>query len=338
MTLPELDELDALLADAPAGIDVSVVARVAMPAGNLPIPLIGLGTGDRARPAIGFFGGVHGLERIGTAVVLSYLRNVIQRLPWDESLHHVLERVRLVFMPIVNPGGMWLGTRANPRGVDLMRNAPIDARERVPFLIGGQRLGGTLPWYRGRASDPMEIESQALCAVAAEELLDRPFSLALDCHSGFGNTDRIWFPYAHTREPIEHLPEVWAVKRLLDAVHCHHRYLFEPQSINYLAHGDLWDHLYRRSLARPERVFVPLTLEMGSWLWVRKNPRQLFSRSGIFNPVAPHRYQRTLRRHGPLMDFLLRAAASCERWLPAAADRDAMRARSLARWYPGTPR
>ena len=25
--------------------------------------------------------------------------------------------------------------------------------------------------------------------------------------------------------------------------------------------------------------FLPLTLEMGSWIWVKKNPRQLFSRS-----------------------------------------------------------
>ena len=69
----------------------------------------------------------------------------------------------------------------------------------------------------------------------------------------------------------------------------HHRYVIEPQSRQYLAHGDLWDHLYLRSRERPERVFLPLTLEMGSWIWVKKNPRQLFSRQGIFNPLVQHR-------------------------------------------------
>ena len=83
----------------------------------------------------------------------------------------------------------------------------------------------------------------------------------MDCHSGFGFRDRIWFPYAHRRAPIE------------------------PQSQQYFAHGDLWDHLYMQSCAQAQGIFLPLTLEMGSWLWVKKNPRQLFSRHGIFNPL-----------------------------------------------------
>ena len=31
--------------------------------------------------------------------------------------------MRLVFVPIVNPWGMWSGRRSNPNGVDLMRKA-----------------------------------------------------------------------------------------------------------------------------------------------------------------------------------------------------------------------
>ena len=88
---------------------------------------------------MGYFGGVHGLERIGAEVVIAFLQNIVTRLDWDTNLHRLLDHVRLVFMPIVNPGGMWAATRANPRGVDLMRNAPVDAREKVPYLLGGQR-------------------------------------------------------------------------------------------------------------------------------------------------------------------------------------------------------
>ncbi len=236
-------------------------------------------------------------------------------------------------MPVVNPGGIWRGTRANPNGVDLMRNPPVDARERVPFLIGGQRISAALPWYRGRFGAPMEIESRAVCRVVDEELLSRRFSIAVDCHSGFGVSDRIWFPYAHTARPIEHLPEVHALKTIFDRTHLHHRYVVEPQSRQYLAHGDLWDHLYQRACAQPQRMFLPLTLEMGSWLWVKKNPRQLFTRHGMFNPLIEHRQQRVLRTHVGWLDFVARAACSHERWLPCGAARERHREQALAQWY-----
>ena len=332
--LPELDALERLLAQHAQHLHVQQVCHVALPqAPAFPVYAIGMGSTDPGAPAAGFFGGVHGLERIGAQVVIAFLQSVLHRLPWDSTLQHLLERVRLVFMPIVNPGGMWAATRANPRGIDLMRNAPVDARDRVPFLVGGQRLSSGLPWYRGRLGDPMEAESQALCSVVQTELLGRPFSLALDCHSGFGVTDRLWFPYAHTREPMAHLAEVHALQHIFFQAHSQHPYVIEPQSAQYLAHGDLWDHLYLQACQQSGTVFLPLTLEMGSWLWIKKNPRQLFSRNGIFNPLINHRQQRVLRRHLSLLDFLSRAACSHARWVPAPDQRAQRRADALAAWY-----
>lgn len=332
--LPELQELQQLVADTRGRARSRVVCEVAVGGRQFPVHAVTLGSDDPAAPAIGLFGGVHGLERIGAEVVMAYLRSLVRRLSWDRVLQQQLEMVRLVFMPLVNPGGLWLGTRANPAGVDLMRNAPQDAVDRVPFLIGGQRLSASLPWYRGLRGAPMEAESRALCEVVEAELLGRAFSLAVDCHSGFGVHDRIWFPYAHTRQPIEHLPELHALKHLLDQSQLHHPYVFEPQSRQYLAHGDLWDHLYLRALALPgARVFLPLTLEMGSWLWVKKNPRQLFSRHGIFNPLIAHRQQRVLRRHIVWLDFLTRAVCSHAHWLPVGEAREVHRAEALAHWY-----
>jgi len=177
----------------------------------------------------------------------------------------------------------------------------------------------------------MELESAALCRVVREELLPRPFSVAVDCHSGFGLHDRVWYPFAHTARPIEHLPEIHALCETMDETLLHHRYVVEPQSRQYLAHGDLWDHLYLG--APPGRVFLPLTLEMGSWLWVRKNPRQLFSRHGLFNPMIEHRQQRVLRRHIGWLDFITRAACSHARWLPTGVRREQQRTLALARWY-----
>jgi hypothetical protein len=267
-------------------------------------------------------------------VVIAYLQSLVMRLQWDSTLHKQLESVRLVFMPVVNPGGMGMGTRANPNGVDLMRNAPVEARDPVPFLVGGQRISPGMPWYRGPKGKPIELENQAVCEVVQAELLTRNFSVSVDCHSGFGARDRIWFPYAHTRVPITHLAEMHALKSIFEQSNSHHRYIIEPQSLQYLAHGDLWDYLYLQSTKlQPQRVFLPLTLEMGSWLWVKKNPRQLFSRHGIFNPLIEHRQQRVLRQHQLLLDFLSRAACGHALWLPKAETRGQQHARALQDWY-----
>lgn len=331
--LRELIELERIIAMAAGRLDVKVVCQVDAWGASFPVYSIALGNPSPEVPAVGFFGGVHGLERIGAEVVIAYLHSLVMRLQWDNTLHRLLESLRLVFMPVVNPGGIWRGTRANPNGVDLMRNAPLESRERVPFLLGGQRVSAGLPWYRGRSGQPMEAESRALCALVEAELLSRPFSLAVDCHSGFGVNDRIWFPYAHTRQPIAHLAEVHALQEIFAQAQPNHRYIFEPQSRQYLAHGDLWDYLYQKAGSDSGRIFLPLTLEMGSWLWVKKNPRQLFSRRGIFNPLIAHRQQRVLRRHMGWLDFLARAADGHRRWLPADHERERHRQCALEHWY-----
>jgi Zinc carboxypeptidase len=329
----ELHEIERIVARAGPGVMRRFACEVSAEEARFAVPVIVLGNPSPQVPAVGLFGGVHGLERIGTAVVVAYLNHLVMRLAWDVVLQRQLEAVRLVFMPLVNPGGMWRNTRANPQGVDLMRNAPVESKGPVPWLVGGQRRSRELPWYRGAPGAPMEVESRALCRVVEEELLSAPFSVAVDCHSGFGLVDRLWFPMAHTAEPIRHLAELHALIDIFEGSHPNHPYVIEPQSRQYLTHGDLWDHLYQLACARPETVFLPLTLEMGSWLWIKKNPRQLLSRRGIFNPLIEHRHQRVLRRHLPLLDFVTRAACSAAHWLPGAARRSWHTACARARWY-----
>ena len=330
---PELLKLERIIKAGVPHLQVRNVCEVTTDGRRFPVYALCLGNPSPEVPAVGFFGGIHGLERIGTQVLLSFLHSLLGRLRWDHQLQRQLASIRLVFMPLVNPGGMWRGTRSNPRGVDLMRNAPVESAQKVPFMYGGQRISARLPWYRGPADACMEIESQAVCRVVQQELFSREFSLALDCHSGFGLRDRIWFPYAYTAEPIRHLPEVDALYGLFDETYPHHNYLFEPQCRQYLAHGDLWDHLYLQALQHEQRVFLPLTLEMGSWLWIKKSPRQLFSRLGIFNPLPVHRLQRVLRSHLLWMDFLVHAVGSHRSWLPARAERASHYEAALARWY-----
>jgi hypothetical protein len=184
------------------------------------------------------------VEHEDLQVILHYTRVLLFRPKWDELLHRQLEKIRLVFMPIVNPGSMWAHNRANPNGVDLMRNAPQRAEGHIPFLAGGQTLSPLLPWYSGGPGAPMEIESAALLQVVREQLASRPFSLALDCHSGYGFSDSIWFPDAKTRRLMPHPPEMFALKTMLEESMPHHDYSFEPQSNQHLLHGDFWDCAY----------------------------------------------------------------------------------------------
>lgn len=326
----EYEQLLGLLDAGSRVLDARAVCETAVRGHRFSVYAATVGATAPDAPAIGIFGGIHGLERIGTQLVLDYLRSLLWRLEWDELLHEELQSVRLVFMPIVNPGGMWAATRANPNGVDLMRNAPQDADARVPFLAGGQRIGAWLPWFRGRAGHPMEAESQALLSVVRDELLSRPLSFAVDCHSGYGWRDSIWFPYARTHRPMPHLPEMYLLKTMFEQAHPHHGYAFEPQSHQYLLHGDLWDYAY--DLAPPQNLFLPMTLELGSWLWIKKNPRQLFSRDGIFNPIKAHRTARVLRRHVSLFDFLGRIAFAPQRWLPTGERRAQLQEQAQAHW------
>lgn len=314
--LPELRNLEKILPLAQKHARVEVLERVRV--GNHEFPIYGIvvGSEDRKVPTFGVFGGVHGLERVGSQVAIAYLESLFAQMEWDRDMVERFKAVRLVSIPIVNPGGMHLGWRANPNGVDLMRNAPIEATVSPWPLIGGHRISPRLPYFRGMHG--MEAEARALVDFARKEMFEAQCAIALDLHSGFGALDRLWYPYAKTTMPYPRHPETIALADLFTRSFPNHVYRIEPQSISYTTHGDIWDYLFDEHYAGPGQnkdiTFVPWTLEMGSWLWVRKNPAQLLDPMGIFNPVKEHRLRRTLRRHLPLLDFLLRAVKHHEVW------------------------
>ncbi|MHC4836708.1 MAG: M14 family zinc carboxypeptidase [Planctomycetota bacterium] len=301
---------------APEGVRVERLTTVR--AGRHQFDLLGfvIGSEDRTCPTFGIFGGVHGLERVGAHVVMSFLESLFEQLVWDGDLQDALSRSRIVCIPIVNPGGMFLHRRSNPNGVDLMRNAPVEAEVDTPLLVGGHRLSPKLPWYRGRPGAPMEAESHAMVEFVRREVFPSRAAQTLDVHSGFGVTDRLWFPYAKNRALFPDLPRVQRLKELLDRSYPNHVYLIEPQSSSYTTNGDLWDLLYdeHRATYGGSVPYIPWTLEMGSWTWVRKNPRQILTAHGPFNPIKPHRYARTMRRHLLLIDFLRRSTANAGAW------------------------
>jgi len=299
-----------------------------------PVYTFNVGSNNLNSPVLFITGGVHGLERIGSQLAWSLLKTTIDRLLWDKSLVELFQHIRLVVMPLVNPAGYMNKTRSNDNGVDLMRNSPIQAVDKTPWLLGGQNNTPHLPWYRGK-KDKLEKENQILKSVFMAATNESPCIIAVDFHSGFGLKDRIWFPFSYTATPFDDIPEMAALTNLLEQTHPYHIYQIEPQSKGYLFNGDMWDYFYLEiKKKKKSAIFLPLTLEMGSWAWVRKNPAQLFSRHGAFNPIKEHRLKRTFRRHHLLFDFLLKALRSNEVWakLPTAS-RQKFESFALERWY-----
>ncbi len=314
---------------------IRIENRIPFRGKELPIYSFAFGDSSKDLPVIALVGGIHGIEVIGTQVVLSFMESITELMRWDESWHELLKKVRLLFYPIANPGGMMGRTRSNPQGVDLMRNSPVEAKElSSAFVMGGHRLSPMLPWYRGEAGKPMELEAQTLCRYVEKEVWPAPFSVVLDVHSGFGVSDRVWFPFASSRTVFPNVAEIFRLKNMLDLSFQHHIYRIEPQNVQYRTHGDLWDHMYFQfQNHNPMGTFLPLCLELGSWNWVKKNPGQLLSGIGIFNPMLPHRQARTLRRHHTFLDFLVRAVASYRGWQPNAKERSMLEGEAKAIWY-----
>jgi len=330
----ELEQLERIIEQLGDHAHTEVIEQISYKNKEFPIHCISIGSSRPDVPVLAFFGGVHGLEKIGSEVILSYMQTISQLLDWDEEFLARLEYSRLVFVPLVNPVGVYIGTRSNGNGVDLMRNSPIEGVGDTR-IYSGHRLSPHLPWYRGD-QDTMEKEAQALCRVVEKHLFNSPLSIALDLHSGFGIRDRLWFPYAYRKTPFNFIAETMALKELFDRCYQHHIYKIEPTCHEYVISGDLWDYLLDDFVQRlvNQRLFLPLTLEMGSWLWLRKSPTHLFSRHGFFHPLLPHRQQRIYRRHFSLFDFLHRSLLSPQKWTQLTEEqRLSLTQKANALWY-----
>ena len=309
-----IDSIELCSPEVKSLIRSEVLTHIEYQNESLPIHAFVIGSSDKSAPTMGLFGGVHGLERVGTHVLLGFLKSFFIQLEWDKGLQESLKHYRIVAIPLINPVGMKYHKRSNGNGVDLMRNSPIEADKGKFYQIyRGHRISNKLPWFRGHQA--LEKEFQAVESFVKREMFSAKISMGVDFHSGFGLKDRLWFPYAKSSDPFLFKDVVERAVNLYETTHPHHIYKIEQQSDSYTTHGDMWDYMFEESRRlHPENIFIPWTLEMGSWSWLKKNPIQLFSRQGFFNPVVEHRFQRTMRRHYILIEFITRLMQNTQTW------------------------
>ncbi len=292
-------------------VRIKTLGKISYKDGDYPVVAFEIGSKDKDSPVLGLFGGVHGLEKIGTHFVTTYLYRMFKQMRWDDDLREELKTSRIISIPMINPVGIAHNSRSNGSGIDLMRNSPIEAKNgRIPFLIGGHRISPKIPWYRGKAGESMQKENQLVVDYLDEQIMNSVCTISVDFHSGFGIRDRFWYPYGSSTDEFPNLAEVKRLENLIDDCLPYNVYRIEPQSDVYTIHGDLWDYIYERHREynkNNSNLFLPWTLEMGSWTWVKKNPLQIFQYTGLYNPIKKHRYHRVMRRHKALIDVLFRA-------------------------------
>lgn len=183
----------------------------------------------------------------------------------------------------------------------------------------------------------MEQELTALSNCILQATQTASSTIVLDVHSGFGTRDRLWFPFAHHNRPPETLHQFYLIYSKFRKSFPHYElYQFEPQWHQYTTHGDFWDWMYLQHYQQSTSPFVPLTLELGSWLWVKKNPMQLLRFSQLFHPTKPHRVKRVQRRHGTLLSYLMQVLYNELLTQISHNDRDILTKKANKLWYPSS--
>lgn len=315
--LSELNSLIELVEENDPLIKMNLLSEVVYNNRTYPIYSFVIGSESLNAPTLGLFGGVHGLERIGSSVVINYLKSIITQLKWNTQLREQFKNFRIVSIPVINPYGIEHFRRSNGNGVDLMRNSPVEGLNEAKWkLYRGHKLDNSIPWFRGDPNN-MEVESRAICYLVEKEMFSSKCALAIDFHSGFGMIDRLWYPYAKTTENFPYIDQSLNIKKLFNETHPQNVYQVESQSSAYTTHGDLWDFLtdrFQDSKHKKDGIFIPWTLEMGSWRWLKKNPLQIFDKHGVFNPIVGHRFDRTMRRHFVLIHFFTQLVMNRSAW------------------------
>ena len=82
-TFDEHEALKAILRSGRACFEIQQVGEVhthQTPSLVFPVLTASIGSADPMAPVVGFFGGIYGLERIGSQLVLDYMQSLLYRL------------------------------------------------------------------------------------------------------------------------------------------------------------------------------------------------------------------------------------------------------------------
>ena len=254
-------------------------------------------------PTIAFFSSFHGVEWIGSRVLVNFIEHLVREIKWDEDIKSLTEKVNICGILIVNPVGRIEGYRSNGNGIDLMRNAPVKAEHAIP-LLGGQKLSKHLPWYMGEG---LEKENEIVVKFLNDYVFPSSFKMTIDIHSAFLRRSRIWIPYASGKKlPAKEAALFRQLRKTLNGIYKYNPYKYEKQEDLYRTHGDFWDYNFDRHNEVYSGTYLPLTLEISSWNWTIKNFLKHWSLESLFSPDTRKESNAEYIKHIMVFDFLIR--------------------------------
>jgi hypothetical protein len=259
------DELrEKLSQEAEAHPDIAKVQVIGKSCLGRPIEAVRLSSSGTEVPKVLFVGGTHGLEKVGVAMVIRLLDELVEGYVTDQRITSMLRQGEAWLVPVLNPDGYAASKRKNARGVDLNRNFGVG------FSDGGAARWKFWPFYRG-PSPYSEPETRAIKDLTSNV----HFSIAVSFHS-FGGL--INFPYGYTREPSEDDELFRAISEEMRKRQPNEKYAARQLSWLYRPSGCLEDALYEngRTLA--------FLIEIMRWFPRFLRPDVLLNRVSWFNP------------------------------------------------------
>ena len=108
--LPELQQIETIIQNASKEfLSHEILCHVFCDHDLLPVYALTLGNRAADIPCITFVAGIHGLERIGTQVVMAFLETLLKRLEWDLVFADILQQVRINVLTAMKRRFGWVG-------------------------------------------------------------------------------------------------------------------------------------------------------------------------------------------------------------------------------------
>ena len=124
----EIEHIENLAHRFSDKIKLRNLAQIEHQAHSMPLYAVEIGCTSANAPCLILTGAIHGVERIGSQIILVYLKSLLKRASWDKRLADTLDNLKILAVPVVNPWGVALKRRSNHNGVDLMRNSPLKVK------------------------------------------------------------------------------------------------------------------------------------------------------------------------------------------------------------------
>ncbi|GAL36591.1 zinc carboxypeptidase-related protein [Vibrio maritimus] len=86
-------------------LSLSTLTHIKHQGVEMPIQQLSFGSSHPSAPCLILTGSIHGVERIGSQIILAFIRSLLKRRQWDSQLNDTLNKIRILTVPVVNPWG-----------------------------------------------------------------------------------------------------------------------------------------------------------------------------------------------------------------------------------------